>query len=577
VGSDQGTGELIVGGLPLSVDDVAWALRNRETVLRMCDQGDAEDSLLEYTRQMWPVLEPGRPFVTGWAIEAVMEHLEAVTKGHIKRLLINVPPGFMKSLGTNVFWPSWEWGPRSKPWLRYITASYSEGLTFRDNDKMRTLIKSAPYQQFWGNQKGLMTNGLREPCSWVTDKALPCDCGARFHMRPDRDAIGIFENNRTGWKLATSVGGTGTGARGDRFIIDDPHSVFTVESEAIRDNTLRWATEVVSTRKNDQDSVFVIIMQRVHERDVSGLFIEGLLGFTHLCIPMRFEEGHPHRWWGMNHACVAEETTAGTDGDEDHEATEPTVAHVATCPQYGKGDPRTEEGELAFPERFPAHEVDATEKAMSLWGGDYAVAGQHAQRPTPRGGGSIKREDFRFVTAAEAANWGGRIVRAWDFAGTKKKRSPYSVGVLMRMSYDARLVVLDVVREKTEPDELEALLKATAIKDGKQIAISYPQDPGQAGKHQVLAFAKLLAGWDFTYTVESGDKETRFRPFAAQVGAHNVYLVRAPWNTPYMAELCAMPKGQYKDQGDASSRAFEYLIGTPDDSLLGAAPRVYDT
>jgi hypothetical protein len=63
-------------------------------------------SLREFVRQGWPVLEPGTPYLHGRVIEAICEHLEAVTAGHIRRLLINVPPGTAKSLLTSVFWPA---------------------------------------------------------------------------------------------------------------------------------------------------------------------------------------------------------------------------------------------------------------------------------------------------------------------------------------------------------------------------------------------------------------------------------------------------------------------------------------
>src|SRR5262249_34997198 len=158
----------------------------------------------------------------------------------ITRLLINIPPGAMKSLTTNVFWPAWEWGPRDLAHMRYIGASYSHDLTIRDNLRCRRLIESYVYQRLWGG---------------------------RFRLNDDQNAKVRFANDRTGFKLATSVGGLGTGERGDRFIIDDPHNLVDGESEAKRDSTLAWFSEVVPTRLNDpESSAIVIIMQRVHER-----------------------------------------------------------------------------------------------------------------------------------------------------------------------------------------------------------------------------------------------------------------------------------------------------------------------
>jgi hypothetical protein len=71
--------------------------------------------LIHFVRHFWSVLEPSTRLINGWPLEAVCMHLEAVTFGEINRLLINVPPGFMKSLLVNVFWPTWEWGPWALP------------------------------------------------------------------------------------------------------------------------------------------------------------------------------------------------------------------------------------------------------------------------------------------------------------------------------------------------------------------------------------------------------------------------------------------------------------------------------
>ena len=118
-------------------------------MVRDPDRARCELSLLDFTKQAWPALEPGVQFVHGWAVEAVAEHLQAVTEGHIKRLLVNVPPGCTKSMLTNVMWPAWEWGPRKKPHYRYISASYEQGLAVRDMVRCRDLVKSEWYHSRW--------------------------------------------------------------------------------------------------------------------------------------------------------------------------------------------------------------------------------------------------------------------------------------------------------------------------------------------------------------------------------------------------------------------------------------------
>lgn len=295
----------------------------------------AESSLLEFIKLCWPVLEPGRKFKEGKVIEVLCEHLEAVAKKKIKRLNINVPPGCMKSLTTSVFWPAWIWGPANMPWARFVAFAYSEDLTIRDNKKMRALIESDIYQRYWGDRV------KPNPKEWGAEK---------------------IANLATGFKLATSIGGVGTGERGDFIIIDDPHNVREGESDAKRNAAVMWFGETLPTRVNDQEeSPMVMIMQRVHEADVAGFIIENLRDeWEHLCLPMRRELDHPY----------------------------------PSRTSLGFVDWRTEDGELLWPDRFPETAIAALEKTFRAAGGDYAC--NPAEAPVLMSDLSMRRiEDVR--------------------------------------------------------------------------------------------------------------------------------------------------------------------------------------
>jgi predicted phage terminase large subunit-like protein len=116
------------------------------------------------------------------------------------------------------------------------------------------------------------------------------------------------------------------------------------------------------------------------------------------------------------------------------------------------------------------------------------------------------------------------------------------------------------VRERGSPAEVDRLIKNTADGDGKTCTISIPQDPGQAAKGQVLAFAKLLAGFNVRFSPETGDKESRALPVSAQAEVGNVKIVKGPWNDAFLEEVCTFPAGTFKDQTDALSRAFAELL-----------------
>lgn len=478
---------------------VARALANKTLALQELDRLDCEETLLEFVKRGWHALEPSTPFVPGWAVSAICDHLQAVSDGQIKRLLINIPPGCTKSMTTNVFWPAWEWGPRHQPNLRYISASYAGELSVRDNLRCRDLILSEWYQMHWG---------------------------ARFKFKGDQNAKIRYENSFAGWRFASSVGANLTGHRADRIIVDDPHSVQKVESEKDRDSALRWFAETLPTRLNNMDeSAIVVIMQRVHERDVSGLILAKEMGYDHLMLPMEFEPDHPNL--------------------------SKTALNFV--------DPRTALGDLLWPERFSREAVDHLKNQFRAWGGTYAEAGQLQQRPTPRGGGMFQRKDFTYVDQAPREGV-IRRVRGWDLAATKDGHGAYTASVKMSRSADGKIFIEDVTRGRWGPNEVRQAIQSTAQSDGRSVAQDLPQDPGQAGKAQKSDLATYLVGYDCRFSPESGSKEDRARPLAAQAEAGNIYLVRAPWNDAFVAEATMFPNGEFKDQIDAASRAFAQII-----------------
>jgi predicted phage terminase large subunit-like protein len=125
---------------------------------------------------------------------------------------------------------------------------------------------------------------------------------------------------------------------------------------------------------------------------------------------------------------------------------------------------------------------------------------------------------------------------------------------------DGRYLIADVARLRAGPDERDAALLNTAALDSKKVRISIPQDPGQAGKTQVLYLTRALAGYTVITSPESGDKITRAEPVAAQVNVGNVLMLRGEWNRAFIDELRMFPNGTNDDQVDALSRSFSHLI-----------------
>jgi uncharacterized protein len=333
------------------------ALRLTQADLLAIEREYCSRSLASFAKRAWPILEPATPLKWGWALDAICAHLEAVTRGDINRLLMNVPPGTMKSLLTGVIWPAWEWGPRRLPQMRVIGTSHKQDLAVRDAMKCRRLIQSPWYQARW-------------PIALVSDQ----------------NAKTKFENDKTGFREAMAFTSM-TGSRGDRIILDDPLSADDANSEAALRAADLTFTEALPTRVNNDKSAIVVIMQRLHEGDTSGIILARDMGYTHLMLPMRFEADR-------------------------------------RCVTRFFADPRKQDGELLFADRFPEAQVAQLERDM----GSYATAGQLQQRPSPRGGGMFRREWFAVVDAAPA---GCTWVRGWDLAATASAGAAWTAGVLM--------------------------------------------------------------------------------------------------------------------------------------------------
>lgn len=158
---------------------------------------------------------------------------------------------------------------------------------------------------------------------------------------------------------------------------------------------------------------------------------------------------------------------------------------------------------------------------------------------------------------------GARWMRGWDLGATPKTESndpDWTAGTKIGKLPDGRYIVAHHCRDRLSPSGVERLIKNTAESDGKDVQISLPQDPGQAGKSQVTSLTKLLAGFTVRATPESGDKITRFSPFSAQAEAGNVLVLRAPWNETWFSSLEGFPEAAHDDDADSTSRSFNALL-----------------
>lgn len=446
--------------------------------------------LHEFVREAWELVEPAVPFVDNWHLHLVCERLERCLATPDDKLLINIPPGCMKSLLVSVFWPCWAWGPGGWPESRWFFASYMQDLATRDSMKCRVIVTSPWYQRQWP-----------------------------VRLTGDANLKTWFQNTKGGYRLATSVGGRGTGDHPDVIVCDDPHNVRQTESAAQRQEALSWWDGTITSRGRSRKARRVLCMQRLHTHDLSGHLIEQG-GYEHLCLPMRFEPGR----------CAV--------------------------------DPRTEAGALLWPALFDEASVQELERGM----GSLRAAGQLQQRPT-----AVEGDIFRLeFLSRRTSRWpvDGRAVRYWDTAGTQGG-GDWTVGVLMAEA-DGLYYVCDVAREQVGYRERERLIAETALRDQSRFrnppetCIERPTGLGGESTDRMLQQLAGLRAWPDRVTgrrsyVQGEEIPGRWMNLAAQVESGNVILLDGEWTGAFVDELLAAPNGAHDDQVVAAAGAFSML------------------
>lgn len=476
--------------------------------------------LKAFTELAWQVIEPSTPFIGNWHLDVMAEHLEAVWKCETHDLLINMPPRHCKSIQVAVMFPAYVW--TLEPSLKWLYSSYAQSLSIRDSVKMRRLVESPWYRARWGSV---------------------------YDLTSDQNQKIKFENNRTGYRMATSVGGSNTGEGGDILVADDPHNVEQRESDVMREGAIDWWSNVMSTRINDpKKRRRIVVMQRVHEHDLSGhLLDQG--GWHHLNLPAEYEGGK----------CI-----------------------VTGCVFHWDKDPRTVEGEPLWKERYGKAEIAQLKKDLK----EFGAAAQLQQRPAPAEGGILKRHWWRY----------------WCYPGTEDSLPPVRVKMPDGSIKEVKPVPLPYAFDK------EVQSWDMAFKDLATSSYVVGEQWGLKGPDCFLK-DQIRAQMDFTQTLESfrgfnrthkrpsikvvedkangpaimsvlkkeiagvqphgvtGDKQARAAAYAHIPSAGNCYLPHpsiAPWVEGFINECATFPNSEYDDQVDTWSQAMDVLYAVED-------------
>jgi predicted phage terminase large subunit-like protein len=492
------------------------------------NRADCEDSLYVFLKNAWHVFDPA-PWVDGWCVEAIAEHLQAVVDGEIRRLIINIPPRCSKSALCSVAFPAWVWAQQhnshtSGPGTSFLYASFKDSLALRDSRACRKIIESPWYKDRWGD---------------------------RFELEYDQNTKSRFNNSKGGFRLVTSIeakGATGDGA--SILIIDDGNSAKEVESDAVVESTNDWLDGTLGSRFNNQKLGAIIeIQQRLGEKDITGHLLEkdkGRGSWATVVLPMRME------MWRKSYKSP-----------------------------IGWIDPRTHEGQLLWPERFGEEEV----KGLEDWMGPWRASGQLQQTPQPKGGGIVKAEwwlkwehekwpSMDFVLAvldtaytAETYNdpsgmmiWGiysderpPGPTRMIDEKGKAHSLSEtyaeFAPKVMLIWAWDEHLELHDLVKKVAETcvkfkvDHLVVENKASGISVAQEIRRLYSRE-----KFGVELFDP-----------KSQDKMARLYSVQHLFAEGIVYAPERPWAERAIAQVGTFPHGRHDEYVDLTSMGLRKL------------------
>lgn len=507
--------------MPTLVDLGNGLVVDRDKQLLALDRVDCEESLYHFLKTGWRYIDPSQ-WQDSWAIEAIAEHLQAVVDGQIRKLLINQPPRTSKTSLASVALPAWCWAqpytsPTCGPNVQFLHASYAQSLALDASIKCKTLIESPWYQAHWGD---------------------------RFHLRENTTTK--FTNSKGGTRFITSVESGVTGRGGDIIVVDDPNDASDEASEAAIENAKAWWDGKLSTRLNNpKTGCFIVVQQRIAENDITGHILESEEdGWVHLMLPMRYE---PERTF---------------------------------ITPIGWEDPRTEPGQLLWPERFGEDEVSALEKRLGPW----RAAGQLQQRPEPKGGGIIKRDWWQLWEDAQFPAF-DYVIAYLDTAYTEKTENDYSAltvwGVFTHdptaklsrfMDEDGRPIV---IRSHAEPapklmlmaawqERLplhELVLKAAAT--CKRLKVDMLLIENKAAGHSVAQeIRRLYANEPWGVILDdpkSQDKVSRLYSVQHIFAEGMVYAPDRQWADMVITQCAQFPKGKHDDLVDTCSGALRKL------------------
>tara|TARA_R110002020_G_scaffold120148_5_gene273848 strand:- start:2421 stop:3869 length:1449 start_codon:yes stop_codon:yes gene_type:complete len=456
---------------------------NKKVLQQAIKKKLCELEFYEFFKAAWHIVEPSVPLSTNWHHKYLCDELQAEAERIIKQMpksrdiIVNVPFRSTKSLLVTVLFPVWCWV--RDPKLRFITASYSAELSIEHATRSRDVILSDWFQERWGDL---------------------------FHIKKDQNLKARYENNWLGVRRATSVGGTVTGQGGDFLIVDDPVSPQHAASQVERENANEWYRTTFYSRLNQANiGIRIIIMQRIHEDDLSGFLLNSRnqLSYKHICIP------------------------ATVDGN--------------IKPKKLKSN--YDENGLFWTDRFNQRILDDYKQAL----GSYGYAGQLMQTPTPIDSGMIKHEWFQVdkfrVDDTTAVNF------VIDPAYTANQKNDPSA-LLAYIYKDNKWQIIDCVNVHKEFPELVKFIPQWCQKNGYTNRSRVYVEPKASGKSIVQTLMRETGLNIREDKPPTKDKVARVQDVSATLESGRVTILKGDWNDDFIDQLTKFPSAKHDDMVD---------------------------
>lgn len=505
-----------MSGIP---DLVKMPIEERLHYLAQVEAHLCRKSFYYFARLAWPIAYPSFPFVDGWHIAAMCYHLQAVYEkkafskdgDQADTLVISIPSGCGKSSICSVLFSAWLWAiqPNAGQWY----ASFGYNTLDRDALETRRLVESDWFRsRFWND----------------------------ISLTDDQNQKRRFNNSSGGWRLAASIGSkTGFGEHPAALVIDDPHD----PEQALTDQRMvaidAWDNKYAS-RGIVHGVAKACVGQMLGQGDLQNHILQTEDEVVHCCIPM---------WFDPERKCTTNITYLDIDSFDEN---------GSFVQRTNWEDPRTEAGELMWPEKMDQKKVDRVKRRLRT---AHKISAQLQQNPTAPEGDTFQEEWLDYVDAPPTH---GVAARAWDKASSTNRKSDYTAGALW--VYDGDYFYLcDMVRGKWERKERDKIIMETAKSDAEvfpDYTILFEQEGGSSGKDIVgMSLEKFYdAGFKVRTMRPLGkSSDIRWESLADGLSQGRVKIVKGGWNKKFVLELLAAPDGVHDDQIDAADMGIRKL------------------